>query len=257
MYCLGVDLGWVSGASGLCCLAWDPAGLQLLDLRCEVNLDAILAWVEQWLPENTPGLVAIDAPTLIPNPSGMRTCDRQAHQLLGKYQAGCYPANQGLGFAPRTVGFAEKLLDRGFHHAPIITAQQPGRYQIEVFPHATTVQLFGLKQIIKYKKGRLQERQTGLETLRTLILENLPKLDPPLPINSLPEIPPKVSLKALKAIEDQLDSLICAYMGAYWWAWGLERSWVLGGQEFCPQPTASRDYLNTGFIVIPQSQLSV
>lgn len=253
MYFLGIDLGWVSGASGLCCLVWESSRLQLLDLRCDSDPEVILAWVDQWLPENTPGLVAIDAPTLIPNPTGMRTCDRQAHQLLGKYQAGCYPANQGLTFARRTVGFAEKLLERGFIHAPIITPQEPGRYQIEVFPHATTVQLFGLKQIVKYKKGKLQERQAGLETLRTLILENFPKLDPPLQINSLPEIPRKVSLKELKGIEDQLDALVCAYMGAYWWAWGLEKSWVLGGPEFNPQPTQSQDYLNTGFVVIPQS----
>lgn len=252
MHFLGIDLGWVSGASGLCCLAWKSSGLQLLDLCCELEVEGILAWIDQWLPDDTPGLVAIDAPTLIPNQSGMRTCDRQAHQLLGKYQAGCYPANQGLKFARRTVGFSQALLDLGFIHAPIISPQQPGRYQIEVFPHATTVQLFGLARIIKYKKGTLQERRAGLQQLQDLILEHFPKLDPPLLINSLPEVPAKVSLKEFKAIEDQLDALICAYTGAYWWAWGLEKSWVLGGPEFNPLPTEASQYFYTGFIVIPQ-----
>ncbi|WP_041430564.1 DUF429 domain-containing protein [Synechococcus sp. PCC 6312] len=254
MYFLGVDLGWVSGASGLCSLAWDSSQLRLMDLRCEIDLEAVLAWVESWLPDNAPGLVAVDAPTLIPNATGMRTCDRQAHQRLGRYNAGCYPANQGLSFAARTVGFSELLRERGFNHAPIIQAREPGRYQIEVFPHAGTVQLFNLNQIIKYKKGRIAARQAGLNQLRNLILEKFPQLHPPLEIAELPEIPAQVSLKQLKAIEDQLDALICAYMGAYWWAWGLEKNWVLGGQEFRPQPTQSQDYLDTGFIVIPQPQ---
>jgi predicted RNase H-like nuclease len=33
---------------------------------------------------------------------------------------------------------------------------------------------------------------------------------------------------ALKAVEDQLDSLIYAYVAAHWWYWGLEGNWVLG-----------------------------
>lgn len=32
----------------------------------------------------------------------------------------------------------------------------------------------------------------------------------------------------LKALEDQLDSLICAYVAAYWWYWGEEKNIVLG-----------------------------
>ncbi len=249
---IGVDLGWVSGASGLCCLEWHGSGLDLLGMGLELEVEGILGWIADWLPDSAPGLVAVDAPTLIPNAQGMRSCDRQAHQVLGKYQAGCYPAHQGLGFAKRTVGFSQELIKRGFIHAPILLPQKLGRYQLEVFPHAVTVQLFNLEQIIKYKKGRLSDRQAGLTHLRELILENLPKLNPSLKLKPLPEIPAKVTLKQLKAIEDQLDALICAYMGAYWWAWGLEKCWVLGGKEFDPCPKAIEEYLETGFIVIPQ-----
>ncbi len=252
MYFLGVDLGWTSGASGLCCLEWQGYGLGLRDLRIELDVEVILNWVEQWLPNHTPGLVAVDAPTLIPNKTGMRTCDRQAHQLLGKFQAGCYPANQSLGFAQRTVGFANELQQRGLHHAPIIHPRQAGRFQIEVFPHATMVQLCRLERIIKYKKGRLGERQAGLNQLRNQIQEIFPTLNPPLEIFALPEMPTQCSLKTLKAFEDQLDALICAYMGAYWWAWGLEKCWVLGGEQFEPSPIHTAPYLATGFIVIPQ-----
>jgi predicted RNase H-like nuclease len=49
---------------------------------------------------------------------------------------------------------------------------------------------------------------------------------------------------ALKAFEDQLDSLICAYVGAHWWHWGKERNLVLGEQV-------------TGYIVVPKSAKNI
>jgi predicted RNase H-like nuclease len=142
MYFLGVDLGWSSGASGLCCLEWRDDHLILRDLTCLMEIDDILAWIAAWLPTAQPGMVAIDAPTVIPNPTGMRWCDRLCHRYFGRYHAGCYPANQGSGFAERTVGFAQSLAERGFAHAPVLTPQRLGRYQIEVFPHAASIYLF-------------------------------------------------------------------------------------------------------------------
>jgi predicted RNase H-like nuclease len=44
--------------------------------------------------------------------------------------------------------------------------------------------------------------------------------------SNLPEIP--TSIATLKALEDQLDALLCAYIGAHWWYWGIERNLVLG-----------------------------
>jgi pyridoxamine 5'-phosphate oxidase len=43
----------------------------------------------------------------------------------------------------------------------------------------------------------------------------------------------------LKAVEDQLDALLCAYVAAHWWYWGRERNDVLGNSR-------------TGYIVVPQ-----
>ncbi|MEA5598305.1 DUF429 domain-containing protein, partial [Rivularia sp. UHCC 0363] len=44
--------------------------------------------------------------------------------------------------------------------------------------------------------------------------------------------------KVLKSTEDKLDSIICAYVAAYWWYWGEQRNLVLGD-------------VSTGYIVIP------
>ncbi|MCS6813355.1 MAG: DUF429 domain-containing protein, partial [Cyanobacteria bacterium] len=230
---LGIDLGWTSQPSGLCCLHYHDRRLHLLDLQRLAAIDDILAWVDHWLPSGTSGGIAVDAPTLIPNATGMRLPDRLTHQHFGRYHAGCYPANLGRPFAERTVSFGLSLEARGFDHAPTIVPQQPTRFQIEVFPHPATVNLFRLDRILKYKKGKLAERRGELERLRQLIDHHLPQLEPMLHLPSsstmLPTIP--TAGAALKVVEDQLDSLICAYVAAYWWYWGSERCLALGDRD--------------------------
>ncbi|MEM9006017.1 MAG: DUF429 domain-containing protein [Cyanobacteria bacterium P01_F01_bin.86] len=235
---LGIDLGWQSGGSGLCCLEKTPNGLQLVEFGYCDSREAVLAWVDVQLTATESALIAVDAPTLIPNETGMRLCDRLAHRYFGKYDAGCYPANQGRPFAKALIEFGLALENRGFKHAPAITPQTPGRYQIELFPHPATVHFFKLDRILKYKKGRLADRHQELEKLRQYQLSMFPQLTPQLPLleSDLPIIP--ATGKAMKAVEDRLDSLTCAYAGAHWWWWGLERNWVLGNQK-------------TGYIVVP------
>jgi predicted RNase H-like nuclease len=238
---IGVDFGWSSGASGLCCLAWQGNALEILDLTTILEIKDILGWIDRQTGNNAPALIAIDAPTIINNATGMRLADKLTHKHFGRYHAGCYPANLGLKFAPRTTGFSQSLLARNFLHAPTIEPQQLGRYQIEVFPHPATINLFGLARILKYKKGRLADRCQELNQLRTYITDLLPKLEPSLSlaaVDCIPVISRKQTGKELKAIEDQLDSLLCGYIAAHWWYWGITKNMVLGD-------------LDTGFIVIP------
>jgi len=238
MYFVGIDLGWQSGGSGLCCLVQTARGLKLLGFdHCESRAE-VLAQVDRLIPPGAPALIAVDAPTLIPNATGMRECDRLAHRYFGKYDAGCYPANRGRPFAAALLEFGLALEARGFRHAPQILPQTPGRYQIELFPHPATIHLFRLSKILKYKKGRIADRRAALNKLRDLLLATLPTLTLTLPLQAtdLPALP--TGGKALKAVEDQLDRLTCAYAGAHWWWWGLARNWVLGDAE-------------GGYIVVP------
>lgn len=235
---IGIDLGWKSQPSGLCCLELEDGKLQLLDLGRQEAIADILTWIDKIVQSEAPAMIAVDAPTLIPNFTGSRLPDKLSHKYFGKYHAGCYPANQNLAFAERTINFGLELESRGFVHAPTIEPQTPGRYQIEVFPHPAIVNLFGLERILKYKKGRISDRRLELIKLQNYILEILPSLSPPLSfIDFFPlEIP--TTGAALKETEDKLDSLICAYVAAYWWFWGIQSNLVLGD-------------LTTGYIVIP------
>ena len=237
---IGVDLGWTSGASGVCCLVGKDK-LKILKIDTVLKLDSILDRLDNWVSPAAPALIAVDAPTIINNQTGMRLADKLTHKHFGRYHAGCYPANLNLAFSDRTVGFGNSLTARNFQHAPKIKAKQLGRYQIEVFPHPATINLFGLNKILKYKKGKIAERQAELNKLRDYIINILPNLEPALDTASLdliPVIPKKITGKELKAIEDKLDSLICAYVAAHWWYWGEARNIVLGDIE-------------NGYIVIP------
>lgn len=250
---IGIDLGWSSGASGLCCLNWQNNQLELIECDRQQTLNEILTWIDTQVSPTEPAIVAVDAPTIIANPTGMREADKLTHKHFGRYHAGCYPANLSRPFAQKTLEFGLCLEARGFIHAPIIETQKLGRYQIEVYPHPATINLFKLDRIIKYKKGKLAERQLELMKLCQYIIDILPNLEPSLNLakiqtknprlsafiggSNLPEIP--TSIATLKALEDQLDALLCAYIGAHWWYWGIERNLVLGDRK-------------TGYIVIPQ-----
>lgn len=245
---IGVDLGWQSQPSGLCCLIWQDEKLYLSELHRLQAIPDILDWIDQCVGSQESAVVAVDAPTLIPNTTGMRLPDRLAHQFFGRYHAGCYPANLSRPFASRTVGFGLSLEAKGFSHAPTIQPRQSGRYQIEVFPHPATVHLFNLERILKYKKGRLSERQTELIKLRDYIFTTLPTLEPALQfstqtLHSFLIDTPQTS-QTLKALEDKLDSLVCAYVAAHWWYWGLERNLVLGAAT--PEESCI-----TGYIIVP------
>ena len=235
---IGIDLGWTSGASGLCCLSWQEQKLKILEITTRLEIASILTWLDNWVSPQESALIAVDAPTIIPNQTGMRLPDKLTHKYFGRYHAGCYPANLNRPFAQRTVNFGLSLAARNYLHAPIIVPQKLGRYQIEVFPHPATVNLFNLERIIKYKKGRLAERTVELKRLHNYIQELLPQLEPSLDVTNLPAIANSVKGKELKAIEDQLDSLICAYVAAHWWYWGTNKNIVLGDET-------------TGYIVIP------
>ncbi|BAW95678.1 hypothetical protein NIES970_05880 [[Synechococcus] sp. NIES-970] len=246
---LGVDFGWTSGASGLCCLSSVQQHLTIDSFNLLLDPGEIVTWVGQLLPEESIGLVAVDAPTIIPNKTGTRLPDRLTHKYFGKYHAGCYPANLNRPFAPRTTQLGFDLETLGFAHAPEIDAQKPGRYQIEVFPHPAMVRLFNLDRIIKYKKGKLGDRRQELLRLVGLIETVLTTLEPQLTLNHLWDdlIKPIMAAKGseLKEIEDRIDALVCAYVGAYWWYWGQAKNQTLGdrlsGYIIVPAPVTMGD----------------
>ena len=238
MIFLGIDLGWTVGASGLAALRLENNTVRLTDLRLAATHSDVLDWVDEQAAEE-PAMLAIDAPTIIRNPTGQRPGERELNATFRKNLLNCHPANLGRPFAQLTTGLADALDRRGYRHADHIEPRTPGRYQIEVFPHAAIVRLFGLPVRIRYKKGNNAERAAALNVLRDHMLL-LASADPICITGPLPEVP--LAGRARKAVEDQLDAILCAYVGAHYWWWGEERNQVFGDAE-------------GGFLVVPDCQI--
>ena len=111
-----------------------------------------------------------------------------------------------------------------------------GRWAMEVYPHPAMIELFGLKQILKYKRGRVAQRRRGQGELAARLRRHLPGLEPSLVVEGeLAEVLSRdlgeLRGRALKSNEDVLDAVFCAYLAAHCWAWGGERSRAIGDGE--------------------------
>jgi predicted RNase H-like nuclease len=230
---IGVDLGWYGKPSGLASVALDGDGLTLGNVTRLEDTDLILRWIQVEAGSGN-AVVAVDAPLVIRNDTGIRPAERELNGDFRRFHAGCHAANLGRPFAQNVVAFSRSLSERGFLEDADMTPRKPGRFQIEVHPHAATVNLFGLDRIVKYKKGVRGKRANELRRLRKLMLTHLPILTPALSLR-LPAVPKSGNLKP---VEDQIDAVLCAFIAAHWWFWAKERNRVYG--------TAG-----TGSIVVP------
>lgn len=208
--------------SGLAALEWDGKRLQLQQLQRLDTHEAVLAA----LPAGTSSWIAIDAPVLIRNSSGTRQADRTAHELFSRQHAGCYPVHLGLPFAPGILRFIDAVQALGYSTELPSGRMSSNSHVFEVFPHAASIRLFELPQILPYKKGKLATRLAALTQYRSLLASALKARRPGFHSDSLP-LPGSTGAQ-LKACEDQLDALLCAYVAAHFWYWGLARTNILG-----------------------------
>jgi predicted RNase H-like nuclease len=231
---IGVDLGWYGKPTGLAAISLDGPGLRLRSIARLESVDEILSWVQSEAGSGT-AVAAVDAPLIIRNQNSIRLAESELNRDFRRFHAGCHAANLGRPVAQNVISFSRRLEALGFRHGASMTPRQAGRFQIEIHPHAATVSLFGLDRIVKYKRGTREQRAKGLRRLRRLFMTRLPALDPALSLR-LPSVPRTGSLKPA---EDQIDAVLCAYIGAYWWLWAKSRNRLYGNEK-------------TGYIIVPQ-----
>jgi predicted RNase H-like nuclease len=118
------------------------------------------------------------------------------------------------------------------------------RWLIEVYPHPAMIRLFGLANIIRYKKGPIVERRKGLNLLRSYLKHLISQgcgLKPSECFHQL--LATDLSMvrgEALKRYEDSLDAVFCAYLAWHCWRWGEAGNEVFGDVE-------------NGYIVVPRN----
>lgn len=235
---LGIDLGWYGKPSGLASIGIVEGRLRLLGLDRIAGQDQILAWVAREVGDGD-AIAAVDAPLVIANETGIRRAESELNRDFRRYDAGCHAANLGRPFATKVLAFSEGLAGMRFGLGAAMEARAEGRFQIEVHPHAASVNLFDLPRIVKYKRGLRAARAKELGRLRGLMMERLAGLTPGFEVK-LPGIP---RVGNLKPVEDRIDAVMCAYIAAYWWYWGRGRNRVYGDNE-------------SGFVVVPDRVVS-
>ncbi len=250
MRILGIDLAWGERKpDGLALLdAAAPGEVTLWKAASVVGDENLLSSVRE-LVDDGPALLALDGPIICRNETGARPVDREMHCIFGRAHAGCHPANLSRCSRPNRIRKElEAMRFRADHHMrnpqQLFEAEgDPLRRQIEVYPHPATLSLFGLRRIIKYKRGRVAERARQLAYFHQLLRRTLPQVVPPVHIDrSAGELfeqdPTRLVGEARKRHEDMLDAIVCAVVGWIHWWYGGRLSRVVGDSE-------------TGFIVIP------
>jgi predicted RNase H-like nuclease len=247
---IGLDLAWGEKNNTAATVLETTSGgaiASLVDFRERLQSDEDIL---QYLIPNAPdgACLAIDAPLIVRNPEGARPVDKEVTRRFGRYGAGAHPCNlKKFPYGVRGERLIKRLSCHGFVHQPFIglgERRKEMKRVFEVYPHPAHVVLFRLKKRLLYKKGDVEARRRGLTLLQEKLLDELPVLRPHLRADKRLKTLLKrdVSVmkgRGMKAYEDTLDSLFCAYIGFYHWYWGEERSEVLGD-------------IGTGYIVIPR-----
>ena len=230
---IGVDLGWYGKPSGLASITLEGSLLRLRSITRLADMNEIVNWIRSEAGRGS-AVAAVDAPLVIRNQTGIRPAERELNRGFRRFHAGCHAANLGRPFAKNVVTFSRLLEEAGFRHGAKMRVRQAGRFQIEVHPHAATVNLFGLPRIVKYKRGAREARARELRRLRRLMLTCLPQMEPALSAR-LPRVP---GIGNLKPVEDKIDAVLCAFIAANWWWWTTQRNRLYGNED-------------SGYIVVP------
>jgi predicted RNase H-like nuclease len=234
MIFIGLDLAWSSR---------NPTGAAVLHDHTLVtytgklgsNAD-LFAFVAPYLQDNSPTVIAVDAPLRVPNETGRRACDQALSAEWRRFEAGALPGNRRLlAFDGEVRGetiVAYFTQQYGFVESAPIPHQGQGRYICEIFPHPAHVHFFNLPKTLKYKaRGNRPHDQRLAEFARyQQLLATLQHATPPL-LGAADLLATDLTLlrgQALKAHEDALDAVTCAYTAAYLWHHGPAFTRVYG-----------------------------
>lgn len=227
---IGIDLGWKSkGSTAL--VALNARG-EAVASAYEREEEEIISFVESYSLDGC--IVGIDAPLVVRNYHGRRSCEKQL-QALG---IPSYPANRrwllkAFG-GVRGELLVSKLAEIGFELRDQLTPRAKTRGVMEVYPYATLKML--LDTLPVYKKGKKTARFLGLDKLK----RTLTRLHPPLILSKfMPELTAKSGLNELKKTADFFDAAVAAYTVYLYWLQGETRCTVLGDRE-------------EGFILLPR-----
>lgn len=237
MYFVGIDIAWSeNNPTGISVLEGDKESASLEAVGLVETDEQIIDFVSEEVGEED-AIVTIDAPLKVPNEEGRRPAEEVTGKLFSKYDAGAHPANrkrlsQWTGRV-RGEDIVEKLENKGFAHSPRLEKHERSRKVMEVYPHPAMVALFDLDKILKYKNKSGRDYEFLYKEFRKF-QENLRNLEDSEITLEAPEIVEKevegLIGQDLKAYEDKLDAVFCAYIAYFYWR-KPSRCEILGNED--------------------------
>jgi len=200
----------------------------VLDAGWARGLDDVHAWITRW---TVPGsVVAVDAPLLLPNPTGMRPGEREVGRGYGRWHVSANASNAGMLWqAGRRL--RERLERDGLAYDDGLAPHAPGTTTVfECYPYTTLVGVEELgydERRPRYKRpdpslplaDRRAARAAACDDL-LLRLGRLATAVPPLDLTTHPETralldePSPLVDRAYKHREDLLDAAVAAWTAA-------------------------------------------
>jgi predicted RNase H-like nuclease len=256
---LGVDLAWRESRADL---AANETGVAVLDANGKVldagwahGLDETVASVLSAAGDE-PALLFVDAPLVVDNPAGQRSCETQVGRRYGAWHVSANSTNTA---SPRMAGVAlRKRLqhERWRYDDGLSGPPTTGQSFSECYPYTTLVGAVEFGYDIERPRYKRKPRQVPAQQWRPqraatcdqLIsrMGRLDTADPPLHIDSHPltkallDEPSPINDRAYKHREDLIDALLCAWTAAFWARHGHSRCQVLSGAPVTEdQPYAS------------------
>jgi predicted RNase H-like nuclease/tRNA(Leu) C34 or U34 (ribose-2'-O)-methylase TrmL len=253
---IGIDLAWgANGRTGLASV--DDAGALLTSTSVRTD-DEIDAWLAAQGPAS---VIGIDAPLIVPNPTGRRDAERLLGQSYARFDAGAHPTNRSRPWMdpPRGLRLAER-------HGWSVDPEHPGTLEepvcLEVYPHPGMVGVFRLGRVIPYKKGSFADRRAGFTRLLTLLesVEVLRLEDSAAWASVRGRFEAAERLVHLDVLEDEIDAVFCAHLA---WLWS-ERPGALvvygdlqGGYIVAPPPPEHEPTPRGGVQVVERAAVGV
>ena len=213
MQVAGIDLAWGNRAR---------TGVALTDERGALLKSASVTTDEQiadFLADSSVAVIALDAPIIVTNPSGMRDCERDLSKDFRRFHAGTHPTNMSRPSMQPMPRAKRLVLEHGWSTDVELSPGPMSPVALEVYPHSSMVGLFGLDRVLEYKakSGRtLEMRKAQFTELMGYIVRHCDetlRLAESSRWHELTDAAAEASKQShFNLIEDEIDAIFCAYV---------------------------------------------
>ncbi len=239
---MGLDLAWAprNSSGGAVMEPVDGGTVRLVSTSHLRTHEDVLGWIARNRGRHG-AIMSVNAPIIVENSSGRRSCDDLLNQHFSRYQIDDHQVNIVAAGHPRTMGRA--MMRMGFDPDP----QAEGDRVIETFTQPAQVMLFDLERPIRLKHGPIGARKDAVARYRELLALHLP--------DAYPALQPSPALRSilerdlgqlngtrLGELEDKVEAAMCAYVSAYLDMRGPEDCAFLGDlyEGYILLPTTAR-----------------